>query len=85
MPRGNGSQTLERARTVGVDVLEETQVSVLKCGRPARRGVQLRSQDAVSEATARVIDRRTGKNEGPGSPSRKKKMDDRIRDQNGTK
>src|SRR5712691_10055249 len=52
---------LERARTVGVDVLEETQVSGLMCEGQHVRGVQLRSQDAVSEATARVIIDATGR------------------------
>lgn len=52
---------LERARTVGVDVLEETQVSGLVCEGQRIRGVQLRSQAAVTEATARVIIDATGR------------------------
>jgi flavin-dependent dehydrogenase len=52
---------LERARTVGVDVLEETQVSGLMWNGPRVRGVQLRSQAAVTEATARVIIDATGR------------------------
>ena len=52
---------LERARTVGVDVLEETQVSGLMSEGQRVRGVLLRSQDVVTEATAPVVIDATGR------------------------
>jgi menaquinone-9 beta-reductase len=52
---------LERARTVGVDVLEETQVSGLMWAGERVRGVHLKSEDVVSVATASVVIDATGR------------------------
>jgi flavin-dependent dehydrogenase len=52
---------LERARGVGVDVLEETQVSGLMSEGQRVTGVQLKSQEAVRETAAPVVIDATGR------------------------
>jgi flavin-dependent dehydrogenase len=52
---------LERARAVGVDVREETQATAFMNGDQRVRGVQLRSGDVLSEATASVVIDATGR------------------------
>jgi menaquinone-9 beta-reductase len=52
---------LERARTVGVNVLEETQVSGLMWEGERVRGVHLKSEEVVSLATASVVIDATGR------------------------
>ena len=52
---------LERARAVGVEVLEETQASAVMGEGHRVRGVRLKAEDAISEATAPVIIDATGR------------------------
>src|SRR6266566_4159007 len=52
---------LKRARAVGVDVCEETQVSGLMREEQRIRGVLLRSQGVVTQVTARVVIDATGR------------------------
>src|SRR2546422_409684 len=52
---------LERARTVGVDVLEETQASGLIAEGKRVRGVHLKTDEVVSQATAPIVIDATGR------------------------
>lgn len=52
---------LERARTAGVDVLEETQASGLIAEGKRVRGVRLKREEVVSQATASVVIDATGR------------------------